>query len=264
MGRETETDSDVADSTTPGLFTEKELTYEIIEEEDEYFIVFNDEEITNNEHFQNGWDSLTIKFASLSELREKVATNSLSDSQKAHIRRVFPRDDTGAIKICNLGKLYSPILPERFEITGVYWYGEIYTFDFENEQEFGYVTYCTEETYLQEYEYEYEDFFNRDNISLSRRKQIEDRNAEEFYYETLAGSFKQVRYTLTTENKTLIIDETYRLFTIHSDLSTSDTVPSRIGIYGIDNGVYFIVSLNDLIERPSVEWLLSIGMELYS
>lgn len=118
--------------------------------------------------------------------------------------------------------------------------------------------YYTKTLYEYEYKRFYDDFYDR--VTVKRRKNVEERNAEVIEYTSRYGDeFMRIRYTLSEANRTVIVDEVYAVNS--SRLPSSETVPRTIRIFGVDNGVCYYVAMHGLTERPSEEWLLSFGME---
>ena len=80
------------------------------------------------------------------------------------------------------------------------------------------------------------------------------------------AKYRYLRYSLSEGSKTLYVRENYRLEVLDEDdhRHASDTVPNEVMICGRDKGAYFYVSLNNVTERPSPEWVSALGVEEYT
>ena len=75
---------------------------------------------------------------------------------------------------------------------------------------------------------------------------------------------KHIFYKITAGKSEIYVIEQY-ILKYHDvddeDEDTSDTVPSKIYLYGNDGTDYWFGWFIDFEERPSVEWLSSFGLE---
>lgn len=238
------------------------LTYDIIEINGQYYLNFNNyskEQGTTT----NGFALDFIEFSSISELKSTIKSGTLQGWQLDIIKESFPKDDTNGIKICNINNLYRPILPTSMKNTSVAWMGENYTFVIESEIANGDFHYHTKEQYDGRYKKNYSDRLSSSSVTVKNEGTTSERNATIYDISTSAGDFQFIRYSLSTASKTLVVDEIYRLRMNDESLATSANTPYFITIYGIENGVHFVVELSELEERPSVEWLMSFGIKEY-
>ncbi len=246
-------------------------SYFITKDDGNYYLHFSD----GNEPPEGySCQRADIEFATLAEMQDAFLNNKLSESQINVMKDAFPRDSENRILICDMNHLYQPILPSDLVQNGVILSGESYSFPLINpnvdpasieslNMPHGNFHYLTKDLYDRDFEYEYEKLFERDTIHLKSTTAGEDRNSTVYDYTTNAGDLRQVRYVLTDGTKTLYIDEMYVLNMMTDALPTSDTIPHRIDVYGIDNGKYFSITLFGFTERPSVEWLSSFGLTEY-
>lgn len=250
---------------------EASTQYSITQNNGKYYLNFSD---GNNPPKGYSSQCADIEFSSLTEMRNAFLNNKLSENQVNVIKDAFPKDSENRILICDMNQLYQPILPFDLVQNGVFLSGECYSFTLIHPEvdpasieslnmPYGNFHYLTKELYDRDFEYEYENLFERDTISLKSTTAGEDRNSLVYDYTTNAGNLRQIRYVLTDNTKTLYIDETYILNMTTDVLPTSDTIPHRVDVYGIDNGRYFSITLFGFTERPSMEWLSSFGLTEY-
>ena len=234
--------------------------YSLKSENGEHYICFHDEA----QYAKKSSSQLaTVIFSSTKEFKDTVVKGKLSDDQKAVIASSFPRSVEGRIKICDFSNLQEPNLPSDTMVDGVSWAGDSYSFSFVSSSDvFGFFFYYdTKEQYEKIYKEEYEGFFERDNITITK---IEESNEKvTTYYSTSASESKKVRYTLKRENKTVTVEETYRLKMSDSIFALSDTVPSNVKMYCVEDGKFYVISISGLRTAPNEEWLLSYGIKKY-
>ena len=235
--------------------------YSIIENNGRYYIVFTDESQFKN--YEESQVSATVDFKTIQEFKDRVIKGELSDWEKVTISNSFGRDENGILS-CDFNKLYEPVMPLGGMVTSVSWEGEFYGFGVEiGNNIFGFVNYYTPAIYKSIFEYKYENFFDRDTITVTRTEQIGDGQKIATYYRTFAGEFMQLRYTLQNGTKTIVVEKTFRLAMSNEMLTTSSTVPFDISLYCIDEGVHCVMDLYGFSEDPSDEWLMQFGMTQY-
>jgi len=239
--------------------------YEIIDKNGEFYIVFD--EATMSDSFKSQNVQLgSVKFSSVEEFKKTVEEKSFDRSQLSIIYKSFSKNSEGMIKICNIKDLRIPQVASEVEYSAFHWRGETYSYYLQSSSGVnGYFHCYTDEIYEQYYATEYVDFFSQDTIRVTKEEWEEERNADIYYYSTSQASSKKIRYILFNEanNETLIIDEKYILSLSSNLLPTSESVPYSIEIYGGKSGSRFVIYLNGFTERPSVEWLMQFGTELY-
>ena len=234
--------------------------YAIINRNNECYIVFKDVAQYEN----NGQSELaTIEFATIEELKEAVTKGKLSDWQKEVIATSFPKNDIG-IMSCDFNHLYTPTMPVGGTVSGVSWGGENYSFYLEfSNGVFGYAHYYTEAQYNQIFELEYENYFNKETITVTKNEQISNGEKVATYYSTLSGELMQIRYTIVNDNKTFIVDKTYRINMVDETIITSSWIPSNITMYCVEGGVCYVIDIFGFVEEPTDEWLIQFSMNRY-
>lgn len=236
-----------------------QMDYTLVEQSGKNYLVFDN----INDYDNSGLTQLaSLDFDSLAELKNVVTNGKLEDWQKNVVATSFEKDETG-ILICDFNKLLEPVMPGDCKLNGVNWSGETYSFYVSTESEiFGFFHYYTEDVYRRIYDREFENFFNRTNITVKGSYETSDGKIVTNFL-TFAGDFMNIRYTYSAEDKTIIVDETYRLSMVDESLATSSTVPSNIVLFIEEPDAYYRVDLYGFVEKPSESWLYEFGMKPY-
>ena len=233
--------------------------YSLINIDEKNYIIFDNMAQYGYEE-QN--ELATLNFDSMKEFKDCVTNGKLEDWQKNIIATAFQKNDIGVLS-CDFNNLYVPSISSKGTVDCVSWKGESYSFFLTlNNNTFGFMYYYTQEQYNNAYKNDYENFFNNDAITVDRTEQTEDGKTE-IYYSTKAGELKQVRYLLTDDDKTIVVDKTYRLNMNNPLLDNSAEYPSNVTLYCIENNEYYVVDLFEFSEEPSDLWLLSFEIEKY-
>lgn len=241
--------------------------------------------ITNSEggiylNFQEGNDSAStgeesgsvcgdLTFESLGEMRRVFKNGELTESQIEIIKNAFLKDDKG-ILLCNFDRLYEPTVPIGISGKSVIYSGrEEYAFMLTDSNSGMTVTFMnhSSDVYARRYASEYKNFLDNDRIEFIRKETESNRNATVYYYRTGVVEQKGVQYTIRTSGKTLHVYEEYLLKLYNPDLPSlrvSDTIPFRIRIFGQQGDTYFEVYCSRPETRPTVEWLSSFGLKLFT
>lgn len=226
--------------------------YTLLKNENGCYLTFDDISKYQNNSTSGSMVVGDITFGSIKEFKDTVTKGLLEDWQK---QVVASFSNNGAnIQTCDFNNLYEPTLPEKSNVVEVYWKGDTYSYlVMMSDESFGYVRYHTKEKYDQKYSYEYEEFFDRDTITVIG---VEESDGKEItYYKTSTGvSEYQEMYTLTKGNKIIKVNRRYY---------SSDDIPNRVMLYCTDGILYYTVTLHSLKEDPTDEWLLQFGLKRY-
>lgn len=91
-----------------------------------------------------------------------------------------------------------------------------------------------------------------------------ERNSDIYYYECGFGECKDIKYKIECESKIIYVREFYILEAKSDSDPSSDTVPYSAYIFVYDeNGEDYMVFMNDLTERPSIEFISELKLERY-
>ena len=247
------TDTD-QESTPPGNITS--WNYTIIEQNGKHYIVFEDPTVYDN---LDQVQLAEVQFNSLAEFKNSVINNKLSIGDK-EIVATFAKDEVG-ILTPDFNNLFEPYMPDEFQIDLLLWEGRGYTFlAYTPSGVEAYITYHSQENYNKLFQYDFENYFDRDLIVVTETIKTDDGKTITTYYTALA-ELKDISYTISKGDKTIIVQERYRLES--QWLPVSDTIPSQITLYGTEGDAHYIIDLFEFEEKPSEEWLFEFGMQPY-
>ena len=224
--------------------------YEIVTVDGQSYIEIN-KSINFSE--MQGMERADVEFKSVDEFIDTVTNGKLTDSQLKTVNG-FRKDDNGKIKICDFSNIQVSVQPNDYVTNCVYWIGERYSYDLTaRDGSFGYVSYYENDAdFKSYYDYEYENFFDRNLITITKEVTVEKRT-EHFYF-TSNGQFKRIRYTVIDGKTSYTVDEKYRLAT-NVGLPVSEEVPDTVVLYGDNDGKKFVVSISNLKKAPTEEWI---------
>ena len=250
---------DTAENAVTGeIETEDTAPYEIlvddnmvfIKDENGCYVVIDD--LYKYQTSLGGMQLAYIPFDSIEEFYNTVNSGVLDNSQKELIAwavRVYSNNRT-----CDFKNLYEPILPQGCDVLSVGWYVSYYSFYIKKSNEFlGYIQILNEEGYNQLYVRDFENIIG-ENDTVTHVENID--GIETIYYYRSSHSYKNVRYTLQSGNKTVIVDKKF-------DMGVSEIVPLDIKLYCVENGNYYVVNLKQIYEDLSDELLREFGLKRY-
>lgn len=227
--------------------------YTIIEQNGKNYIVFEDPTVYQI------WavDVATVEFNSLADFKDSVMNDKLSVWDKQIMITVFEKDEVG-ILTPDFNNLFEPYMPDEFQVDGLSWEGTYYAFGISSPSEvWGRVSSCSQENYNEIVQRDFERLFNQDTVWIEGAIEMDDEKSITTY-STVKNSRTYTKYTLSDENKTMLVVER----TFGSEIDT-DTVPETITLYCTEGDVHYVVNLYDFQERPSTSWLLEFGMQPY-
>ena len=226
--------------------------YTLVKNENGCYFIFDDISKYKNNSSNGSMVASEIEFKSIKEFKDTVTKGLLEDWQKSIVAD-FSSNGVD-IQTCDFNNLYEPTSPQGSNVSKVYWNGDTYAYlVMVSDESFGFVRHHTKESYDEMYSYEYEQYFNRDTVTVIR---VEESDGKEItHYKTSTGvSLHKERYTLTNGNITVKVDRNY--------YSSDDTL-RRITLYCTEGNLYYTVTLYSLVEDPTDEWLLQFGLKRY-
>ncbi len=233
-------------------YDQTQCDYSLVKHDGKDYIVFNDPSVYKTPSVQVAG----FYFDSVKDLSQTVKSGALTPAQKRNIVQTFPQDDHG-FPIADLDHLLIPVVPDDYPYGKVYWNGFSYGFAATNHErkQSVEITCYTEDWYTHTFQERYEKpFSNMGGITVEYE---EERNATIYSY----NSCKNIRYTLQTDTKQIIVDEFYAIY--YEDAA----LPQRLVMYvteTFDYGTqYYTITFIEWDHRPSVEWLLQWGVEPY-
>ena len=233
--------------------------YSLIEQSGKNYIVFDSISMYQN----NGQSQLAnLEFSNMKTFKDSVVNGKLADWQKTTIATSFKKDDFGVLT-CDFNNLLEPRLPDNFKIDGISWSGETYSFYISASSDvFGFVHNYSSTQYYEIFEDEFENYFNKETITVKENTETDDGKVVTTY-STSAGDLLQIRYTIVDGNKTIVVDETYRIDMADESIQTSSTIPTNVTLYCVDKGAYYIVDLFGFTIKPTEQWLCEFDMQTY-
>ena len=230
-----------AESETVSTYVPKAIDYEIVRIDGEDYLVFDEDAYAYYSAKMPPW--VVPMFSSASDLKEALKNGKFSKTTAVR----FPKDDHG-IPIGNLDRLLEVVAP-GYETTGYVWEGRIYSHDLRRPDDGAEIF-----AYFYPDEASYDEVFQADNITAYeglKSEQIEERNATVTF---LSGGRKSVRYECENEKRHIFVNEFYR--------KTTDLIPEYVRVYCREGDFWYRLIFAGLLDRPSEEWLLSIGVQL--
>ena len=241
--------------------TDEDLVdYKLVEQSGVHYIAFNNVSDYNDEESN---ELASLEFGSLAEFKNTVTTGKLANWQKTVIATAFKKDEVGRILTCDFDSLLEPRMPNDCRVDGVSWSGELYAFYVSTSSEvFGFIHNYTNSQYNDIYNEDFENRFNSSTITVREILNTDDGKTVTTYT-TFAGKLMNIRYTYVSGQKTITVDETYRLSMVDETLATSSTVPFNVTLYCSEPGANYVVDLFGFVEKPSDTWFYEFGMKPY-
>lgn len=199
----------------------------------------------------------SISFETVSELRDDFQNKKFTDDELQVLRRKAECAG-GRIPIPNLSALYEPALPDDLKPIEVIWSGEeYYGFElnyFDPVYHYGSFTILSEASYQNIYDCRYDPTYVPKYATNTLVLTTAERNATIYLFTAKNGrESKSIHYKLTNPaGGELLINENYA--------DPNDTIPYSIHILGQQDENYFTVTISNLSQRPSVEWLSEFGL----
>ncbi len=236
----------------------EDFDYQIIEIEGNTYFSFDDE--SRYKDLSTSQMAPVVSFKSMRAFYEGMNCGTLTEEQKKIVAK-FDRNEAGQIQICNTNNLVTPIVPEDVQIRSIDWYGKYYSAMIGGDV-YGYITPCDKATYNKRAEEV--SITQNERITITSVEFDEDRNAEVTNYNTKNARLKQIRYTVQSGDRQIVVIEKYNLEVLNPSvegmLEISDTVPASIQLFCIEDGRYSYGWLTSFEERPTVEWLKDWGL----
>lgn len=197
------------------------------------------------------------------ELKEKILAGDFTDPEKWSMKTVFPKAESGSIKVCNFDELYIPTVFSDYVLEEMWWLGgDMISFHYQDAQ-FQISPRDGMETVMRAYSQ-----VLRFPDKMMKQEYEQARDAEVYYFDFPGAQEKHVRYIIETEDKTLYVVEKYKLADKDSYLGVvtqqyPGTVPYFVNVGGIDGDIMFTATLYKPTARPSMEFLSQFGVTPY-
>ena len=199
-----------------------------------------------------------LYFSSLEEMKSKILTGDFTKGELGVISHMN-MDDEGEMELFNLDNMYEPVMPEETPYK-VRWFGRNYSIHFVS----GHFSWgedgegCLERITKEQFDRGVDNLYDFPQIYDVRETPLQDRDGTCYEYERelFLGSVQVMIYRLTTDEKTMVVKEVYKIKDAEKELE-------QVRFYGEENGQYFYGRLHELKE-PTDEWLLSFGIGPYT
>ena len=235
--------------------------YQLFKADGRYYIIYKGQQEPTNPNGLIQEEAPAIYFTSTKEMKEDILKGTFTKEELKELSR-FHRDKGGAIRVCNLDKLYEPTYPADLNPT-VRWHGYYYTWEFDSDVSSSsfVMSFNTYPDYPDAYELWHLGplAYRRENADIIKSvTTTSDRNATVIKYTTADNrTIKSFWYKIESGDKTLLVEERH-------DLTFEITFKKYcIDIYGKQGDKYFRVINIETTERPSVEWLSQFGLQEY-
>ena len=225
----------------------------------------SDENAGNNEMSMINQNFIT--FFSLSEMKQKLISNELTDKQRNIIQSKFTLTENG-FEICNVHELIQPVTPPEFTVAAVWLYGEDYTVSLAgstNKPNLSAGMYFGDTGKWERNLNQWMEIIEKNQLDSHETDTVDGIITETYVYTTSSAQLKRVFLTIPGEDgqaATHIMIK-YILQADSNLLTVSDTVPAEIFVFGEKNGIPFDYLIHGLTEAPTVEWLSSFSIAPY-
>ena len=243
--------------------TKNQTAYTINRDNDGWYIQMNN----NPEQYSNNYQILedgSLSFNSVAEMRDSFVNYKLTDDQLRIIDKHFSKDDNGNIRLkIDFDNLYVPVISDGFFEAEVGTSGSDYTVKLNDESGL-YIQFNIGDNCWGIKQFDM--LYNTDYSEYTdvKYETAEERNSDIYYYEGGFGECKDIKYKIECESKIIFVREFYILEAKSDSDPSSDTVPYSAYIFVYDeNGEDYMVFMNDLTERPSIEFISELKLERY-
>ena len=231
--------------------------YQLLNKDGNYYILLDSQ--TESGSDMELFARPTITFSSFKEMRSDILTGNFTNAELQQLS-LFQKDDSGAVRICNIDKLYEPTYPSDFDTLSIKWHGYYYNYElFGNSFPNGLnMDLIPEKRYtINEDPIAYYSNNLTNGASITSVTKTSDRNATIIEYTTPDNRpIQVVWYRIETDSKTILVYETY-------DPSKATDSLLHVELYGAQAGQYFEFFYLNPPERPSLEWLSQFGIREY-
>ena len=196
-----------------------------------------------------------IAFASVKVMRDRIINGGFSTNQLTSMKG-YQKTANGEVAVCNVNALWDVVLPDDLSLEAVLWTGLTYTFNLRGDELEGRLYVTTEEGYKRMLEMV--TLVETENTKFTSVSKEPERNATVTTYENkvVGSAGKQIAYTYEENGFAISVFEKYYY-------DQSESVPFIISVFGEGNGIYYYSQIREFTERPSYEWIKSIGVTPY-
>lgn len=229
--------------------------YQIKKENGQYYLCF-----TRDEYPQAQKPVMAPSYSSLAEMKETLLSGELDDN---YIYSLWEEYSGEKVPIYNLDQLYEfqfPGMNDEGSKVSVKWGINLtfYWYYVKTDSSSAQVRIAIPQS-------AYDEIYTREHdtraYTVTSVETAVDRNATVTNLYNDSGYYRRVEYELSYPDKQLIIQENY-LLTDRVDQVASDVTPYLLRVFGDQHDLLFYIFLKYDVakERPSTEWLSSIGL----
>ncbi len=242
--------------------------YRLDKENGKWYLEFKDEAKIPDVDDLEGYKGNFIKFDSVADFYERLLYTGLSKGALAYAKEYFWRDDSGRILMLDIEDLYTMVFPcdcTEFSSRKIEWKGANLKMIASCEHA-SYIMILPSEVLFNGKETGYEEMYSAmfDNttrwdkrILLSEEKTaVRDATVYQWRYESSENVHWWVDYVLMRDGKKVYVHETY------SDKAwqNENRQPSSVALCIEEGNVRYYCLVSRIQDRPTAEWLLSIGV----
>ena len=204
---------------------------------------------------------IEIYFDSMADLATGFRENKLDDYQRIILQASFPKTEKG-FQICDLNHLYDAALPADAYVSSVALHGTTYDLFVRGDLfKSGSVSYVKDWTTSKDRMYDWSKGATVTRDEASTFDGVPCRIVE--YYNS-TQTYRDIFIETEKAGKTVYMVLRYLLEDQRPfPERVSDTAPWNVLMYCEDDGVLYKVSLKELTETPTYEWLASFGLTPY-
>ncbi|MBR5124153.1 MAG: hypothetical protein IKU90_03390 [Clostridia bacterium] len=253
--------------------------YTVTEIDGKYYLNFFEENHPLETETGVGSSSIMIlpslTFPSVECMQQKFLTGDWTEDEIKTLKRIMYWKGSG-FEMPDVDHLYEAVVPDGWGGADKVWYhGDWYSFSIKNEAtyrmtneggkgETGYIGVYPREKFDIRYQRDFVDFMeSHKNDLLDGQNEYDGYPCRIYEYDTSVATLRSVILTIEEKEYSYNIQLTYLL--AHDDKSQQDRVnpdaPYSVNIYGNRYGQGFYVYLSSLEQSPTVDYLLSFGIQ---
>ncbi|MBQ3507150.1 MAG: hypothetical protein IJA91_01255 [Clostridia bacterium] len=202
-----------------------------------------------------------IYFDSMADLATGFRENKLDDYQRIILQAAFTKTEKG-FQICDLNHLYDAALPEGAYVSSVALHSTTYDFFVRGELfKSGSISYVDDWTVSKDRMY---DWSKGTTVTREEESTFDGVPCRIVEYYNSTQTYRDIFIETEKDGKTVYMVLRYLLEDQRPfPERVADTAPWNVRMYCEDNGVFYDVSLKELTETPTYEWLSSFGLTPY-
>jgi hypothetical protein len=203
-------------------------------------------------------------FSSYEEMVRRIKNGNFSEREAQMIKRWFPKDKNGSIRIFDVDAMYVPTLPEDSTVSEIYWKGTGYTVIALHEDGAYRSTISlfpgAYQSYYDRYITNFDETYNGDIWGVETNQ---ERNATIFYLEGEKYLDKFLYYVIQHGETKIEVLESIACERTKDGNVEDGTVPDWVRIWVTDGTVQYHVFTYLPSQRPSMEWICSFGATIF-